>query len=183
MSTVAEATKTVWGLDPSHSEITFKVRHMMVTNVTGKFEDFSVDADIDEDDFTQSQVSFSAKTASIETGAADRDKHLRSGDFFDAENHPEMTFVSTSIEKVDGDNYKMTGTLSIRGTEKAVTLDVEVGGFGQDPWGNTKGGFTIKGKINRKDWGLNWNAALEAGGVLVADEVNINCEIQLMKQA
>jgi polyisoprenoid-binding protein YceI len=170
-------------LDPAHSEITFKVKHMMVSNVTGSFDAYSVDVDINEDDFTQSKVGFSAKTATVNTGNIDRDNHLRSGDFFDAENHPEMTFASTSISKVDDENYKMEGNLSIRGTEKPVSFNVEIGGFGNDPWGNKKAGFTITGKINRKEWGLNWNAALEAGGVLVAEDVRINCEVQLMEQA
>lgn len=183
MSEQSTMQKAVWALDVTHSEITFKVKHMMVTNVTGKFEDYSVTADIDEENFENSQVSFTAKTSSVNTGVADRDNHLRSADFFDSENHPEMTFTSTSFEKVDDESYRMTGNLNIRGTEKQVTLNVEIGGFGKDPWGNTKGGFTISGKINRKEWGLNWNAALEAGGVLVAEDVRINCEVQLMKQA
>lgn len=175
--------KATWVLDTAHSEITFKVKHMMVSNVTGKFETYAVTADINEEDFTQSVIQFSAETASVNTGAVDRDNHLRSGDFFDSANYPEMTFQSTSIVKKDDDNYTLNGTLNIRGTEKPVSLNVEIGGFGQDPWGNTKAGFTISGKINRKEWGLNWNAALEAGGVLVAEEVRLNCEVQLMKQA
>lgn len=182
MSETQAAAAAKWALDAAHSEITFKVKHMMVANVTGRFNEYNVEADVNEEDFTQSKVSFTAKVASVDTGSEDRDNHLRSADFFDAENHPEMTFVSTSISKVDDENFKMEGNLTIRGTEKPVSLQVELGGFGKDPWGNTKAGFTIAGKINRKEWGLNWNAALEAGGVLVAEDVRINCEVQLMKQ-
>jgi len=177
------ATAAKWVLDASHSEITFKVKHMMVSNVTGGFDEFSVDADINQDDFTKSKVAFTTKLTSVNTGAEDRDNHLRSADFFDVENHPEMTFTSNSIEKVDNENYTMNGNLVIKGIEKPVSLNVEVGGFGKDPWGNKKAGFTVSGKINRKDWDLTWNAALEAGGVLVGDEIKINCEIQLMEQA
>lgn len=180
MNETMTATRT-WVLDAAHSEITFKVKHMMVANVTGSFGDFQVEGDIHEDDMTRSNVRFSAKTASVTTGVEDRDNHLRSADFFDAENHQEMTFASTGFTQ-DGEDYKMTGDLNIRGISKPVTLNVELGGFGVDPYGQRKAGFTISGKINRKEWGLNWNAALEAGGVLVADEVRINCEIQMMQQ-
>ena len=183
MSSTQTATATKWVLDAAHSEITFKVKHMMVSNVSGSFDEYSVDADINQDDFTQSNVKFSAKTATVNTGNTDRDNHLRSADFFDADNYPEMVFTSTSIERVSDEQYKMTGNLAIRGTEKPVTFNVEIGGFCKDPWGNNKAGFTISGKINRKEWGLNWNAALEAGGVLVAEDVRINCEVQLMEQA
>lgn len=177
MSNTATLTKTTWAIDNAHSEIAFKVRHMMIASVTGKFEKFTASAETENDDFTTAKVRFSAETASINTHAADRDNHLRGADFFDSENYPEMTFESTSISE-----NSMTGNLTIRGISKPVTLKLEHGGMGKDPWGNTRIGFSLNGKINRKDWGLNWNAALEAGGVLVSEEVTIQCEIQLVKQ-
>ena len=177
MNNTATLTKTTWAIDNAHSEITFKVRHMMIASVTGKFETFTATAETEGDDFTTAQVRFSAETASVNTHAADRDNHLRSADFFDSENHPEMTFESTSITE-----NTMTGNLSIRGITKPITLKLEHGGMGKDPWGNTRIGFSVNGKINRKDFGLNWNAALEAGGVLVSEEVALNAEIQLVKQ-
>jgi polyisoprenoid-binding protein YceI len=177
MNNTATLTKTVWAIDNAHSEITFKVRHMMIASVTGKFETFTATAETEGDDFTTAQVRFSAETASVNTHAADRDNHLRSADFFDSENHPEMTFESTSISE-----DTMTGNLSIRGITKPITLKLEHGGMGKDPWGNTRIGFSVHGKINRKDFGLNWNAALEAGGVLVSEDVALNAEIQFVKQ-
>lgn len=177
MNNTATLTKTMWALDNAHSEITFKVRHMMIASVTGKFETFTATAETEGDDFTTAQVRFSAETASVNTHAADRDNHLRSADFFDSENHPEMTFESTSISE-----DTMTGNLSIRGITKPITLKLEHGGMGKDPWGNTRIGFSVHGKINRKDFGLNWNAALEAGGVLVSEDVALNAEIQFVKQ-
>ena len=177
MNNTATLTKTTWAIDNAHSEITFKVRHMMIASVTGKFETFTATAETEGDDFTTAQVRFSAETASVNTHAADRDNHLRSADFFDSENHPEMTFESTSITE-----NTMTGNLSIRGITKPITLKLEHGGMGKDPWGNTRIGFSVNGKINRKDFGLNWNAALEAGGVLVSEEVALNAEIQFVKQ-
>ena len=177
MNNTATLTKTTWAIDNAHSEITFKVRHMMIASVTGKFETFTATAETEGDDFTTAKVRFSAETASVNTHAADRDNHLRSADFFDSENYPEMTFESTSITE-----NTMTGNLSIRGITKPITLKLEHGGMGKDPWGNTRIGFSVNGKINRKDFGLNWNAALEAGGVLVSEEVALNAEIQLVKQ-
>lgn len=174
---------TNWIADASHSEIGFRIKHLMITNVKGKFADFQVDAQTEGDDFSNAKISFSADVASISTGNNDRDNHLRSGDFFDAENHPKMTFEATEVGSADGDgNFKLNGNLSIRGVSKPVTLDVELGGVAKDPWGNTKAGFTITGKINRKDWGLTWNAPTEAGGLLVSEEVKLNIDLQLLKQ-
>jgi polyisoprenoid-binding protein YceI len=174
-------SKTTWNLDPTHSEVGFKVKHMMVTNVSGAFTDFNVQAATNGEDFNNLDLTFTAKTASVNTGNEQRDGHLRSADFFDAENHPELTFKATKMEKASSDNYHLHGDLTIRGVTKPITLNAEFGGIGKDPWGNIKAGFTVTGKINRKDFGLNWNAALEAGGVLVSDEVRINSEIQLVK--
>ncbi len=175
-------TKTKWALDPAHSEIQFKVKHMMITTVTGAFKSFNAEVETEGDDFSTAQIGFSADTASVDTGNEQRDGHLRSGDFFDAETYPALSFKAGKLQpKGSGDDYQLTGELTIRDTTRPVTLDVEFGGVGTDPWGNTKAGFTLSGKINRKEWGLNWNAALEAGGVLVSDDVRLMGEIQLTK--
>lgn len=170
-----------WKLDPTHSEIGFKVKHMMITNVSGAFTDFNVEASSESEDFSKPNISFNAKTTSVNTNSDQRDGHLRSPEFFDSEKYPEMKFKGTAYEKVNGDHYKLKGDLTIKDVTKPVSLDVEFGGINKDPWGNTKAGFTLNGKINRKDFGLNWNAALETGGVMVSEEVKINAEIQLVK--
>ena len=171
-----------WVMDPSHSEIAFKIRHLMITHVKGNFNDFEADIFTTGDDFTTAKVECRVKSASVDTRNADRDKHLVGPEFFDAENHPEMTFHATGYEKVDNDgSYELLGDLTIKDVTIPVKLDVEFGGVVKDPWGNEKAGFTINGKVNRKDWNLNWNAALEAGGVMLADDVMISCEIQLMR--
>ena len=171
---------TKWVIDPAHSEITFKVKHLMISNVKGEFKTFQ--ANIDGEDFTKSTISANIDTTSIATNNNDRDTHLKSPDFFEVENYPEITFTSTSIKKVDDDEFKLVGDLTIKGTTKEITLDVEFGGFMKDPYGNEKAGFSINGKLNRKDFGLNWNAALEAGGVMVGNEIKINAEVQFIKQ-
>jgi polyisoprenoid-binding protein YceI len=171
---------TKWVIDPAHSEITFKVKHLMISNVKGEFKTFQ--ANIDGEDFTTSTISANIDTTSIATNNNDRDTHLKSPDFFEVENYPEITFTSTSIKKVDDDEFKLVGDLTIKGTTKEITLDVEFGGFMKDPYGNEKAGFSINGKLNRKDFGLNWNAALEAGGVMVGNEIKINAEVQFIKQ-
>ncbi|MBS1742553.1 MAG: YceI family protein [Bacteroidetes bacterium] len=176
------AQRTKWALDPSHSEVGFKVKHMMFTNVSGMVKNFTVEAESGDDNFSDPVIKFSGEAASISTNNADRDKHLHSGDFFDVAAYPSMNFVATSFKKIDGENYQLTGDLTIKDVTKPVTLAVEFGGLQKDPWGNIKAGFSINGKINRKDWGLTWNAALEAGGVLVGDDVKIHAEIQLVKQ-
>jgi polyisoprenoid-binding protein YceI len=170
-----------WNLDPTHSELGFKVRHLMITNVSGSFGSFSADVETEEEDFTTAKVNFSADVATINTGNEQRDGHLKSADFFDTENHPKLTFEGTKMEKVSGNEYKLHGNLSIRGTVKPATFDVEFGGIGKDPWGNTKAGFSLDGKINRNDWGLTWNAPIEAGGMLVSEEVKIHAEVQFAK--
>ncbi len=171
---------TKWTLDPAHSEVAFKVKHMMISTVTGLITDYNVEAVSETDDFSKAEVTFVGKLASINTGNEQRDAHLRSADFFDVDKNSEVTFKSVSYKKDDND-IKLTGNLTLHGVTKSITLDVEFGGIQKDPWGNTKAGFTISGKINRKDFGLNWNAALETGGVLVSDDVKIACEIQLIK--
>ena len=173
---------TKWVLDPTHSEIGFKVKHMMFSNVSGKFQQFTATIAADDDNFENAEVEFSAETASITTGNADRDKHLMSADFFDAEKHPQIAFKSVSFTKEGEDVYHLKGNLTLHGISKPVSLVAEFGGIAQDPWGNTKAAFSVSGKLNRKDWGLNWNAALEAGGVLVSDEVRLEIELQFVKQ-
>lgn len=168
-------------MDPTHSELTFKVKHLMISNVKGEFKNFS--ADIDHEEFEKGTVNVNVNTSSVFTNSSDRDNHLKSADFFDAENHPAMTFKSTGFKKVDDEEYKLEGLLTIKGISKKVVFDVEFGGTNKDPWGNEKAGFSLDGKINRKDWGLNWNAALETGGVLVSDEVRIGGEIQFVRQS
>lgn len=173
---------TNWALDPAHSELQFKVKHLMISTVTGNLKSLNASLTSTSDDFEQAQVKFEAETASIDTGNGDRDNHLKSGDFFDADQFPKIIFESTSLEK-DDDEYKLKGNLTIKDTTKPVTLDVEFGGIATDPWGNTKAGFTISGKINRNDFGLTWNAALETGGVMVSEEVKILGDLQFVKQA
>jgi polyisoprenoid-binding protein YceI len=173
---------TKWSIDTAHSEIGFKVKHMMFTNVSGNFEKFDATIETEGDDFTTAKFDFSGEIDSINTGNADRDNHLKSADFFDAEQFPKLAFKSTSFEKIDEGDYKLTGDLTLHGVTKTVKLDVEFGGLAKDPWGNTKTGLSATGKINRKDWGLNWNSALETGGVLVGEEVKLNIELQFIQQ-
>ncbi len=175
-------SKQKWIIDPAHSEIQFKVKHLMVSTVTGTFKNYGASIYTTNDDFLTAEIDFFAETASVDTGNADRDGHLRSPDFFDAENHKQISFVANTYESVDNDgSYELYGDLTIKGITKRVKLDVEFGGIVKDPWGNEKAGFTINGKVNRKDWDLSWNVPLETGGVLVSEEVRISCEVQLMR--
>ncbi len=172
---------TKWAIDPTHSEIGFKVKHMMFTNVSGKFEKFDATVETEDEHFENAKIEFTADAESISTGSVDRDTHLRSADFFDVATFPKITFQSTSFKR-KGDEYELIGDFTLHGVTKTISLPVEFGGFGKDPWGNTKAGFSISGKLNRKDFGLNWNAALEAGGVLVGEEVKLSIELQLIKK-
>ncbi|MGE6221772.1 YceI family protein [Nubsella zeaxanthinifaciens] len=173
---------TKWALDPTHSELQFKVKHLMITTVTGSIKSFSAELESEGDDFTNASISFSGDISSIDTGNGDRDGHLKSGDFFDAEKYPAISFKSTSVEK-DGSDYVVKGDLTIKDVTKPVKLNAEFGGIATDPWGNTKAGFTLSGKVNRTEFGLTWNAALETGGVMVSEEVKILGELQFVKQA
>ncbi|WPO83331.1 YceI family protein [Chryseobacterium sp. JJR-5R] len=168
---------TKWTLDPAHSEITFKVKHMMISNIKGNFTDFTAEIDAEDDTFANAKTTATIQTDSISTNNTDRDNHLKSAEFFNAEANPVITFESSAL------NNEVTGNLTLNGVTKPVVLDVEFGGINVDPWGNTKAGFSFEGKINRKDFGLNWNAALEAGGVMVSEEVKIAGELQFVKQA
>lgn len=176
-------TKTTWNLDTTHSEIGFKVKHMMITNVSGSFGKFDATVETQGNDFSTANIEFNAELDSISTGNGDRDNHLKSGDFFDAAKYPRLGFVSTKLVKKDEGNFALHGDLTIRDVTKPVKLDVEFGGIGKDPWGNEKAGFTITGKINRTDFSLNWNAALETGGVLVSEKVKLYAEVQLIRKA
>ncbi|MEZ5012894.1 MAG: YceI family protein [Chitinophagales bacterium] len=177
------AQKVQWALDPTHSSVGFRVKHMMMTTVKGTFDTFTVNVETEDEDFVHGKISFTADINSVNTKNEGRDQHLRGADFFDAEKYPEMKFVATRMEDVDHDgSYIMYGDLTIRDITKEVKLDVEYGGVLTDPWGNQRAGFTLHGKINRKDWNLNWNVALEAGGLLVGEEVKIEAEIELIKQ-
>ena len=173
---------TKWALDPTHSELQFKVKHLMITTVTGSLKTFSAELDSEGDDFSAAKISFKGEINSLDTGNTDRDNHLKSADFFDAETYPEISFTSNLIEK-DGDDLTIKGDLTLKGVTKVVKLNAEFGGIAVDPWGNTKAGFTLSGKINRSEFGLTWNAALETGGVMVSEEVKILGELQFVKQA
>jgi polyisoprenoid-binding protein YceI len=174
--------KTKWLIDPAHTQIQFKVKHLVISTVTGSFDKFEGGMDSSREDFTDAEVWFSTDTSSVNTNAPDRDTHLKSGDFFDAANHPKLTFKSTGIQKKNGDKYKLAGNLTIRGNSHPIELDVEYGGLMKDPWGNTKVGFELTGSLNRKEYGLNWSAITEAGGLVVADEVKLLINVELSRQ-
>ena len=165
-----------WTVDTVHSTVGFTVRHLMVSKVRGSFKDFSADI-VTAENPLDSKVTATVQMASIETGDAGRDQHLRTNDFFDIENFPTMSFSSTSLEG-GGSDYKLRGDLTIKGVTRPVTFDLEVNGLERDPWGNTKAGFTMTGSINRKDFGMEFNAVLEGGGVLVGDKVSIEIDIE-----
>jgi polyisoprenoid-binding protein YceI len=174
---------TKWVLDPSHSELGFKIKHLMISNVTGNFTKFDVEAQTEGDAFSAAKVVAKVDVASINTNNEQRDEHLRNADFFSVEAFPTMKFVSTKVERVDDDTFALYGDLTIKETTKPVKLSVEDNGLATDPWGNVKAGFSISGKINRKDFGINYNAALETGGVMLGEELKIQGEVQLVKQA
>jgi polyisoprenoid-binding protein YceI len=174
-------SKIKWSIDPAHSEIHFKAKHLMITTVTGKFGNFEATVETDGDDFNTARIHFSAKVDSISTGQEMRDNHLKSDDFFNAAQFPEIKFDSTQLKRVSGDNFKLEGNLTIRDITRVVELDVEFEGLVVDPYGNTKTGWEIKGKINRKDFNLKWTAVTEAGAIVVSDEIKIESTVQLVK--
>lgn len=174
--------KIKWVIDPSHSEISFKVKHLMITNVKGVFKEFDASIYTTGNDFLTSEIDFWMNPASIDTGDSNRDAHLKGPDFFDSEEHKQINFVGNSYEKLDDEgHYELYGDLTIKGITKRIKLNVEFSGVMKDPWGNDKAGFIIEGKINRTDFGLSWNAALETGGLLVSEDVKISCEVQLKR--
>jgi polyisoprenoid-binding protein YceI len=181
MSLSVMAQKTSWQIDPAHSKIGFTVSHLVISEVEGQFKKVDAKLVSINPDFTDSQIEFSADVNSIDTENEDRDKHLKSADFFDAAKHDKIKFVSKSFKKVSGNNYKLTGDLTIKGVTKPVVLDVVYGGTAKDPYGNTKAGFKVTGKVNRKDYGLTWNALTEAGGAVVGDEVNLIGKLELQQ--
>lgn len=176
-ATETSIEKKLWSIDPDHSEVIFKVKHLVITTVTGRFNTFTGSVKSDGDNFDGAKVSTEIDINSINTNSADRDAHLKSEDFFNAEQHPKMTFEG-EIKKV-GSDYKLIGDLTIRGTSRQVEMDVNYAGSVKDPWGNLKAGFEVEGKLNRKDWGLTWNAVTESGGMLVGEEVKLQMSVQL----
>jgi len=180
---MSTAVSTVWKIDPIHSEIQFKVKHLVISTVTGEFTRFDATAEAEEDNFEGADVTFEADVTSVTTRNEQRDQHLLSDDFFAADKHPKIVFKSTSFEKTGENNYKLNGDLTIRDITKPVELDVEYGGTVQDPYGNTKAGFDVTGKINRKDFGLKWNGVTEAGNIVVSDMVTLQLSVQFAKQA
>ena len=179
-TTAATATGT-YTIDPAHSRIGFVARHAMVTKVRGSFNEFEGSGYFDAENPTNSHAELTIQAASIDTRNADRDGHLRSNDFFDMETYPEITFVSTAVEQTDSGRFRVTGDLTIKGVTKPVTVDFEYTGTVVDPWGNTRIGFEGSTTVNRKDWGVNWNAALEAGGVLVSEKVTLEFEVSAIR--
>ncbi|MFZ9503563.1 MAG: YceI family protein [Cyclobacteriaceae bacterium] len=174
---------STYKIDAAHSEINFKVKHLMITNVTGTFKQFSATMESSAADFSDAQITFEADVNSISTNNDQRDGHLKSDDFFNAETYPKLTFVSNKLDKKSDSDYTLTGNLTIRNITKEVSLQVSFGGTMTDPWGQQKAGFEINGSINRKDFDLKWTATTEAGGIVVSDEVKLQLAVQMIKQA
>ena len=181
ITTVPSTVTGTYAIDPSHSRIGFVARHAMVTKVRGSFNEFEGTGVFVAEDPTKSQLQLTIKTASIDTRNADRDGHLRGNDFFAMDEYPEITFASTAVEQLDAESYRVTGDLTIKGTTKPVVVDFEYTGTAVDPFDNVRIGLEGKTVINRKDWGVNWNAALEAGGVLVSEKVTLEFEVSAIR--
>jgi polyisoprenoid-binding protein YceI len=182
LKTKKQNTMSTYKIDAAHSDITFKVKHLMITNVTGSFTKFDATMESEAPDFSDAKISFEADTASITTHSEQRDQHLQGDDFFAAEKFPKITFKSKSLTKKDVTEYTLTGDLTIRDVTKTIELAVEYGGTMTDPYGQVKAGFDVSGKINRKDFGLTWGAVTEAGGVVVSDDVKLHGSVQMIKQ-
>ena len=183
METTLVTTKTKWSVDQAHTEIDFKVRHLMIAYVKGAFKTFDASIYTNAKDFTTAEIDLWIDPSSINTGDAKRDEHLKSADFFDIQNYKQITFTSSTMGKPDSDgNIELWGELTMIGITKNVKLNVKFGGIVKDPWGNEKSGFTVTGNINRSDWGLVWNASVETGGLLVSDEVTISCDVELINK-
>ncbi|HET9826082.1 MAG TPA: YceI family protein [Chitinophagaceae bacterium] len=173
---------TKWAIDPTHSEIHFKVKHLMVSWVTGSFKVFNAEIETEGEDISTAKVRFTADADSISTNNEQRDAHLKTGDFFDAENYPQIVFESDKLEKISDENYRLHGILTMRGNTRKVVLNVEYGGLAQDPWGNTRIGVSVSGKINRKDFGVSFGMVTETGGLLLGDDVSIIANTEFVKQ-
>lgn len=177
------ATTTKWVIDPMHSEVQFKVKHLVISTVSGFFKSFEGALETEGDDFENAAISFALNIDSIDTNQSQRDEHLKSAEFFDAAQFPQITFKSTSFKKTDDDEYALVGDLTIKGITKSVTLDAEFGGSTNDFYGNTKAGFEVTGKINRKEFGLTWDGVTEAGSIVVGEDIKLIINIQFAKQA
>jgi polyisoprenoid-binding protein YceI len=173
---------TIWALDPAHSELQFKIKHLMISTVTGQFNQFEGSIETEGDDFTTAKVHLQAEVSSISTNNEQRDAHLRTGDFFDAQKYPVLVFEGVRMEKTGADEYRLHGTITMRGVSKKIILGAEFGGLTQDPWGNTRTGFSVTGKINRQDFGISFGTVSETGGLLLGDEVKIIANVQFVKQ-
>jgi len=174
--------KIKWLLDPMHSELQFKIKHLMISNVSGALKSFQAEVETEEEDFSTAKINLTAQMDSISTNNEQRDAHLRNSDFFEVDKYPELKFKSTKVEKIDADTFALHGELTLKGVTKPVKLNVEFNGTTKDPWGGERAGFVVTGKINRADWGVNFNSALETGGVLLGEEVKINSELEFVKQ-
>jgi polyisoprenoid-binding protein YceI len=174
--------KETWILDATHSELQFKIKHLMISSVTGQFGQFSASIETEGDDLTTAIIQFKAPVSSISTNNAQRDAHLLAPDFFDAENYPEIVFEGDRMEKTGDDEYQLHGTLTMKGVSRRISLNVEFGGLTKDPWGNTRTGFSVAGKINRQDYGISFSAVTDSGGLLLGDDVKINANVQFVKQ-
>ncbi len=177
-----QAQSTSWGFDKSHSEIIFSVTHMLITELSGNFGEYDIKVTSEKADFSGAEISFSAQVSSINTGVDKRDQHLRSEEFFYAEKFPQITFKSKSFTKTGDNEYKLVGDFTMRGVTKEITLDVIYKGTIKGPWGNTRAGFQLNGKVNRFDFGLQWNSKIETGGLVVGEMVEIICNIELIKK-
>ena len=175
--------KITWAIDPTHSEIGFKVKHMMFTNIAGKFNAYVAGVETNGETLEGADIAFAAEVGSIDTNNADRDNHLKSADFFDAEQFTSLRFKSTEVTKVNDNAFKVAGNMTIKNVTKPIVFDAEYSGMLTDPWGNTKMALSLVGKIDRKEFGLTWNAALETGGLLVGEEVKLSADVQFVKQA
>ena len=172
--------KTSWKIDPAHTKLGFSARHMVISEVEGQFTEFDVKFDTGED-FADSEIEVTIKAASLGTGNSDRDNHLKSSDFFDALNYPEIKFISSSFDKISDEEFRLIGDLTIRGITRPIELDVTYGGKIKDPWGNERVGFQVEGKLNRFDYGLKWNSLMETGGAIVGKIIKLNCQVELIK--
>jgi polyisoprenoid-binding protein YceI len=175
-------TTTKWNLDSSHTEIGFRVKHMMLTNISGKFQNFEGSLERYDNSFDNASITFTSEVSSLNTGNQDRDVHLLSTDFFDAEQYPNIIFISRSFKKNNDKEFLLEGDLTMHGIKRAISLQAEFEGINQDPWGNTRAGFNMQGKLNRKDWGLTWNSLLETGGMMVGEDITLNVQLQFIQK-